>query len=398
MTENPLGSGFQYGDADQHFYESADAFTRHLDKRFGYAFRWAKTEDGRTRLLIGDRVFTMIANPTFDPVARPGALAEYFRGNNQAGADAKQMAGRLEPIRPEYRDRPRRVAELDRQNVGLACVLPTLALGIEELLNDDPAALHAVLSAFNRWIEDEWGYGKDGRIVSPPVFSLIDPQAAEAELGRVIEAGARFIVLRPAPVVGPHGHRSPGDVVYDRFWARAAEANVVIGFHAADSGYTKYSRQWGERTTFQTYIDSPLAETLSLHIERPASETIAAMICHGVFDRHPRLRVATLELGAGWVAELVRRLGVAYGKIPQTFGADPVEAFHEHVWVAPFQEDNVPALLETMRPDRVLFGSDWPHPEGLAVPGDALVDLAGIPVAAQRQIMGDNLRELLAVA
>jgi predicted TIM-barrel fold metal-dependent hydrolase len=396
MTDSSLGPGFVLADMDQHFYEAADSFTRHLDKRFQYAIRWAKTEDGRTRLLIGDRVFSMISNPTFDPVAKPGALADYFRGRNSAGADAKGLIGSLEPIRPEYRDRSLRLDVLGRQNVGTACLLPTLALGIEELLHDDPPALHAVLDAFNRWIEDEWGYNRDGRIVSPPVFSLVDPAAAERELERVIEAGTRLIVFRPAPVVTPTGPRSLGDPAHDRFWAMAAEAGLVVAFHAADSGYAKHARDWGERTTFQTYNESPFAETLSLHVERPISDTLTALICHGVFDRHPGLRVATVELGSAWAPELLRRLGNAYGKIPQTFGKDPVEAFHEHIWITPFQEDSVASLLDTLRPERVLFGSDWPHPEGVAEPIDFLEDLRGLDASVQRKIMGDNLRDLLA--
>lgn len=51
-----------------------------------------------------------------------------------------------------------------------------------------------------------------------------------------------------------------------------------------------------------------------------------------------------------------------------------------------------------MRPERILFGSDWPHPEGLVEPMDYVKDLAGIKVDNQRRIMGDNLRELIGAA
>src|ERR1700751_1201310 len=86
-------------DADQHFYEASDTFLRHLYPAASDAFRWV-TDDrtGRTNLLIGDRLFTMISNPTFDPVGRPGALAAYFRGENADGKDARALMGKLEPI------------------------------------------------------------------------------------------------------------------------------------------------------------------------------------------------------------------------------------------------------------------------------------------------------------
>lgn len=389
---------FPIYDADQHYYEVVDSFTRHLDPRYSYAFRWVTAKDtGRTHLLVGDRVFTMISNPTFNPVGRPGALAAYFRGENTEGKDVKKMMGRMEPIRPEYVQRADRAQVMDSQGVTGAFLLPTLALGLEELLTDDPAALFAVLHAFNAWIDEEWGFARDQRIIAPPVLSLIDPRLAEEELRWVIDRGTRAVIFRPAPVVGPYGHRSPADPMYDRFWSMCEEAGVAVLYHAADSGYAGHVRAWGERTRFGTDSTSALAEVLSVHLERPIVETIAAMICHGLFERHPRLRLASIELGAGWVPELLRRLRVSYRKIPHAFGADPVEAFHEHVYVSPFQEDNIVSLLDHMRVDRILFGSDWPHPEGFARPVDFFADVAGMRSEDQRMLMSDNMRRLLSL-
>jgi predicted TIM-barrel fold metal-dependent hydrolase len=389
---------FPIYDADQHYYEAADSFTRHLDPAYSYAFRWVTAKDsGRTALLVGDRLFTMISNPTFNPVGKPGALAAYFRGDNADGMDAKALMGKLEPIRPEYQNREARAEVLREQGVAGAFLLPTLALGLEELLNKDAPALFAVLHALNSWIDEEWGFARDRQIVAPPVLSLVDVELAEKELQWVIERGTKAIIFRPAPVVSRNGSRSMGDPIYDRFWSMCDEAGVVVAFHAADSGYASYAERFGEQLQFGTYNDSALAEILSLHIERPIFETITSLIAHGAFDRHPGLRVATVELGSGWVPELLRRMRLSYGKIPQTFGSDPVESFHEHVWVTPFQEDGIPSLLDHMNAERILFGSDWPHPEGNAVPNEFLEDLAGMRPSDQRLIMSDNLRDLLSL-
>jgi predicted TIM-barrel fold metal-dependent hydrolase len=386
-----------FGDADQHFYEPLDAFTRFLEPEFRHAIRWVQ-QDGRQLLLVGDRLFRMIPNPTFDPIAKPGALADYFRGKNATGADTKALVGDLEPIRPEYRNRDRRLAALDAQGVRTAFLLPTLALGIEELLTHDPVGLHGVFRSFNRWLDEDWGFARDHRIMSPAVMTLIDPEAAEKDLNWAIEKGARAVVLRPGPVMGPNGGRSPGDPVYDRFWAMAAEAGIVVAYHAADSGYARYGADWGEGRWFQGYKDSPFTEILSLHIERPIFDTMAALIGHGVFDRHPELRVATVELGSGWVPELLRRLSLSYGKVPRQFGRDPVAAFRAHVWVTPFQEDHVEHLVELLGAEHVLFGSDWPHPEGMHEPKAFLEDIAHLSMPQQGRIMGENLFELLGVA
>jgi predicted TIM-barrel fold metal-dependent hydrolase len=380
-------------DADQHYYEAEDAFTRHLDPAFRSSLRWVEM-DGRRRLLVGDRLFRMVSNPTFDPVAKPGALADYYRAKNTAGVNPKAMMD-MEPIRAEYRDREARLAVMDDQGVAGVLLLPTLALGIEEMLNDDPPALHGVFRSFNRWMEEDWGFARDDRITAPALVALVDPESAEKDLQWVIDRGARAICFRPAPVVGPLGSRSPADAVYDRFWSMVTDADLTVIYHAADSGYSRFAAAWGERTSFQGYKDAPLSEILSLHIERPIFDTLAVLVAHGLFDRHPRLRVASVELGSGWVAELLRRMGVAYGKMPRAFRRDPVETFCEHVWVTPFHEDHVDELVGRIGAEHVLFGSDFPHPEGIDEPRSFLAEIASLPVSQQRLITSDNLRQLL---
>jgi predicted TIM-barrel fold metal-dependent hydrolase len=133
---------------------------------------------------------------------------------------------------------------------------------------------------------------------------------------------------------------------------------------------------------------------LGIHIERKVFDTMAALVCHGVFDRHPTLRVATVELGAGWVPELLRRFQVAYGKLPQDFRGDPADTFREHVWVAPFYEDDMRILRDAMGVERLLVGSDWPHPEGLREPRAAVADFGVLEPDEQRRVLRENLREL----
>ena len=380
-------------DADQHYYEAEDAFSRHLEKGQRSAIRWVELE-GRKRLLVGDRLFRMVSNPTFDPVAKPGMLADYYRAKNTAGANPKDLI-ELEPIRPEYRERSARVAVMDAHGVATIFLLPTLGLGVEEGLKNDPAALHAAFRAFNRWIDEDWGFSRDDRIVAPGLVTLVNPEQAEKDLRWLIDQGAQAIVFRPAPVMGPFGARSPADPIYDRFWAMVADAGLLVAYHAADSGYSRLAADWGETTHFQGYKDAPLSEMLSLHIERPIFDTMAVLVAHGLFDRHPTLRVATVELGSGWVRELLRRMTVAYGKMPRAFTKDPVEIFREHVWVTPFHEENVGELVDLIGADRVLFGSDWPHPEGIREPAAIFEQLGGLDEKEQRLITADNFRGLL---
>ena len=395
MSSTSTELGYPVYDADQHYYEPRDAFTRYLPREHTSALKWVTSDDKRTHLLVGGKLFTMISNPTFDPVARPGALVDYLKARNTSGATGKEIAGKLERLRPEYLDRDARIEVMDAQGVRSALLLPTISLGFEELLWDNPSALAAVMHAGCEWVEDDWGLARDDRITCAPMLSHVDPAAAEHDLAWVLERGGKAVVLRPGPVKTPAGPRSPGDPAHDRFWATAAEAGVLVCYHAADAGYGRYATDWGERSVMETFVGSAFVETLSLHLEKPVFDTMAALLCHGVFDRHPTLKVAAIELGAGWVPDLLRRLRVSYGKMPRLFGMDPVEAFHEHVWATPFHEQSMPEVLETMRPERVLFGSDWPHPEGVAASIDFANEASMLPEDVQRLIMADNMRELL---
>lgn len=392
-TDTQPGIDFALYDADQHYYEPQDCLTRHLEKRHQSRIKWADI-GGRTTLLINGKQLTVVPNPTYDPVGVPGSLELYFRAQNQDALEMRDIV-KMHPLPPETRDRDARVQRLDQQGVEQAWLIPSLGLGIEEMLQEDPESAMAVFSAYNRWLEEDWGYARDARILTGPLLSLMDPVAAEAEVDRVLEVGTKLVIMRAGPVGSPHGHPlSPADPKHDRVWAKLAEAGVVVCIHAGDAGYTKYLVDWGESGKYMGLKSSPLTEVLSVGVERPIFDTMAAMICHGLFDRHPTLKVATLELGAAWVPELHRRLRVAYGKTPQLFDRDPVESFREHVWIAPFYEDRITHLRDVHGADRILLGSDWPHPEGLSEPRKWISDFVDLGETDMRKALRGNQKAL----
>ena len=374
-------------DADNHYYEAEDAFTRHIDPRFARrAMQWAVV-GGRKRLLVGGRVNRFIPNPTFDPVAKPGCMDEYFRGRNPEGKSVAELFGELEPIRPEYRDREARLARMDAQGLEGCFLFPTLGVGMEEALRHDPPALVAAFAAFNRWLDDDWGYAWRERIFAAPYLTLVDVDAAVAELERVLARGARVVCLRAAPVAAPARSRSLGDPAHDPFWARASEAGITVAFHSGDAGYARYAADWGESDEMEAFRYAPLRLCLSAN---PIMDAMAALVCHGVFARHPNLRVATIESGSEWVPILLKKLAKTYGQMPPAFAEDPVETFRRHVWVSPYYEDDLLALRDALGADRILFGSDYPHAEGLAVPTDFVRDLEGFSREEVRLAMREN--------
>lgn len=380
-------------DFDNHYYEAEDAFTRHQDRGLGNrGIRWADVE-GRRRLLVGGSINSYIANPTFNPVSKPGALYDWYRGNPRQ-QQIREAFGELDPLSPAYRDRDVRLKVMEAQGLAGAMLFPTLGVGIEDALKQDPEACSKVFHAFNRWLEEDWGYSYRGRLFAVPYIALLDPAAAAEELREVLDAGAVAVNVRNAPVPIPGGYRSPFDLVYDAFWGLAEEARVVVATHAGVEGYDAVVQMWEPGMGESSLFRSPLRGIITKG--RAVSDFYGAALCHKIFERFPGLRLASVENGASWIPDLLHRLDDAANRNPGYFTEHPRQVFGEHVWVTPFWEDSVPNLLADVRADRLLLGSDWPHAEGTREPIDFVTEtLAGVPNEAVALIARANALALL---
>ncbi len=380
-------------DFDNHYYESPDAFTRHQDPKLGNrGVRWADV-DGRRRLLVGGTVNSYIANPTFNPVARPGSLYEWYRGNPRR-QQIKEAFGELEPLRPEYQDPKQRLKVMDDQGLIGALMFPTIGVGIEDALKQDPEACAKVFHGFNRWLDEDWGYRYEGRIFAVPYIPLLDPVAAVEELQKVLDAGAIVVNIRNGPVPVPGGWRSPFEPIYDGFWGLAEDAGVVVAAHSGVDGYDILVQMWEHSGSESSLFRSPLRGAVTKG--RAVTDFFLAALCQLLFERFPRLRMASVENGAAWVPDVLHRVDDAANRNPAYFTHHPREAFGEHVWVTPFWEDDVDKLLADIRLDRLLLGSDWPHAEGTRQPADFITEsLANLSADHIRHVARDNALALL---
>ncbi len=383
--------GYRPFDADNHYYEALDAFTRHLDPRLGpRTVQWAEI-NGRRYHVVAGRVSRAVVNPTFNPVAKAGALHAYFRGNPEGRSPLEFLRDR-EPIRPEYRDREARLRVLDEHGLDAVWLFPTLGVLYEELLKRDPEAVTITFTAFNRWLDEDWGFAWRDRIYAAPYLSLADVDWAVRELEWALARGARVVCMRPAAPWTSSGPCSPADPRFDPFWARIAEAGVTVVAHAGDSGY---SSEGYARDGFGASFEGMSGPNVKLfHIERAAHDFLVTLCFDKLFERFPGVRVASVENGSEFLGDLFRKLRSTAKKYVGWFGEDPVEVFKRHVWINPFWEDDVQEVVAYMGADRVIFGSDWPHIEGMPRPLDYVDELAPFDDAAKRRILRENAVEL----
>jgi predicted TIM-barrel fold metal-dependent hydrolase len=383
--------GYEPFDADNHYYEAIDAFTRHLDPRHGpRCVQWAEIE-GRRYHVVGGRVSRAVKNATFDPIAKAGAMHDYFRGNPE-GRNPIEFLAEREPIRPEYRDRDARLARMDEFGLEAVWMFPTLGMLYEEQLKHDPEAVTLTFAAFNRWLAEDWGFAYRDRIFAAPYVSLCDVEWACSELEWALDSGARTIVMRPAAPWTATGPKPPTDPAFDPFWARVNEAGVTVVVHAGDSGYS--SNGYALDGFAATFEGGWKPSIKAFNIERAAYDFLITLAFDKLFDRFPNLRVASVENGSEFLPDLFRKLGSTHKKMPGWFAEDPSQTFRRHVWINPFWEDDPDQVVEIMGPERVIFGSDWPHIEGMPRPLDYVKELQGLDPAAARRVLRDNAREL----
>jgi predicted TIM-barrel fold metal-dependent hydrolase len=81
--------------------------------------------------------------------------------------------------------------------------------------------------------------------------------------------------------------------------------------------------------------------------------------------------------------------------MPQAYEERPSDTFKRHFWMHPFHEEDPRTLVELLGADHIIFGSDYPHVEGLAQPVSYVDELAGLPEQDIRKIMGGNMMGLL---
>ena len=396
---------FPVFDADNHLYETQDAFTRYLPPEYEGLIKYVEVK-GRTKIAIRNVISDYIPNPTFKVVAPPGAHELRYKLQNP---DSKSKPGdkpleappRSVPAIPAYFEPGPRAALLDELGIARAMMWPTLASVLEERLADDPVATHVVIHAYNQWLHEQWSFNYQERIFPTPVITLPIVERALEELAWVLERGAKAILVRPAPVPDFNGRRRSFALPeFDRFWKAVEDADILVGMHSSDSGFQRYLNEFeGFEQEFLPFKGGISGFSLLVHADsRTITDVMSSIVGHGLATRFPKLRILPVENGSAWVRPLVQKFQKVYERTPNAFDEDPLVAFKRCVWVHPFHEEDPVGLAKLIGVENVVFGSDYPHPEGMFDPVTFVDELDSLPVAEQAAIMGGNLARIMKVA
>jgi hypothetical protein len=164
-------------------------------------------------------------------------------------------------------------------------------------------------------------------------------------------------------------HTSPFRPENDRFWAICSEAGINLATHLAS--VTRYGAQgldWNEEEVILGDMDVPgPSTTATARRWRPSALRSCRAGSHG-----SKMKPFLSEQGTVWAPYIVRKMDHAFlmGRRGTwgTLDRRPSEYFREHCFVAPFPEENVDRVIDAVGTKPIVFGSDFPHGEGLPEP------------------------------
>lgn len=208
----------------------------------------------------------------------------------------------------------------------------------------------------------------DTRLMGVGVVSLDDPASAIEELDWAIDHGLEAMWVPHRAPIGI----APGHVDLEPFWARLAEAGVPFVIHVGGAplhGSKAWSNNGRGKTRDWLGGGENVRTKDAMLMHQTPEAFISMLVADGVFARNPQLRGAAVELGAGWVPEMLRRLDSVvklFGRVDESvrFDRSPTEQLSEQMGFTPFPHEDVARLIADSNDDLYLFSSDYPHIEG----------------------------------
>jgi predicted TIM-barrel fold metal-dependent hydrolase len=330
---------FDIIDADGHIVEPDTAFTKHLDPRYR---DWAPREisfGDHFRYVCGDRMgFRIFAKP--ETVGAPGQTAQHTDSPIVARG-ATDPAGRL--------------LDMDVDGIDRAVLYPTYGLMIQGIVERAPAL--ALCRAINDWLATYCAHDPR-RLIGVGTLPMTHPDDALDEARRCVEElGFRGVWRRPERFTGIPALHDPG---YDALWSYLEDANVPLGIHPGLNGVVPYD-YFGDR------FDQDFTAMHAAHFPVEQMMNLTSLVAFGILERHPRLRVALLECGAGWLPYYAHRLDEhleVFGYPTASLSLKPSEYVRRQCFVSVEEDEPGLGLVLEQFPDSVVFASDYPHADG----------------------------------
>jgi uncharacterized protein len=388
-------------DADGHTMEPGDLWTERMD-----ATRWG---DWIPHKVVEDEVYEIVYT---GGVVRGGGRELHDQMAAAVGMTAKEFFDLLESLRvPGGHDPHARLVDMDADGIDAAVLYPSQAMFFGP--TDPIEALHDIdfvtdcIRAYNDWVAD-YCAASPTRLFAMAAVPLQDVDRAVAEAQRAVgELGLRGVFIRPsAYLFDDDGRELPlNHSAYSPFWAACEELDVPValhpGVHIDTPGACRKFRLVADSENMmitnmamdELHGGSGLGQAVGNAVDMIVS--LGRLLMGGVCERFPGLRLLVLESGGGWIPTQLERMDEQVKAFPlekRWLTMLPSEYFTRQCWAGFEPEEwNLAACAEFLGPDRVLWASDYPHPEYHAGIVDELrTAIKDLDAGAQRLVLGEN--------
>jgi uncharacterized protein len=365
-------------DIDGHITEPSDLWQRYVDAPYrDMAPRVVRAASGADVV-----AFMGTEHVPAYPIGLPGAGMAGQRVGPRTMFERRYADGHRGGFEPKAR-----LEVLDSEGIDAVLLFPTLSAVPIAAIPDESFAV-ALARGYNNWLT-EFCQAAPTRLHGVAQIPLLHLDAAIAETTRaVLELQMKMIFLRPNPYAG----RAWTDPAYDSFWACVQDLGVPLAFHEGTfpRGMLTAGIDRFDNFFFQHIISHPFEQQLAC----------LSLIAGGVLERFPRLRVAFMESGTGWLPYWLHRIDEHYetlGWMVPEITMPPSNYFRRQCFVSTEPGDpHVAAVAESIGSDRILFASDFPHYDAV-FPGavQAFVANSGLADDTRREILGANAAKLL---
>jgi predicted TIM-barrel fold metal-dependent hydrolase len=375
-------------DADSHWSEPADLFTKRAPAAI--ADRVPRVEE-----VDGERAWVFDGNP----MGRYSAGGVIARDGSKESSHKALFEWEHEEIHQGAYDPVVRLQVLDECGIDAQIIFPsTIGLGGQDLgMADDPALALAVIEIYNDAMAEIQADSND-RLLPLPVMPAWDVATCVAEARRVAALGARGVNMTSDP--DDLGAPDLANTAWDPFWDVCSELQLPVHFHigasvTAMTFFGKYPWASHPQNT-QLAIGGTL-----LFIGN--ARVVTNLILSGMFDRHPDLKMVSVESGCGWIPFILEALDYEMAEnAPQELAQlrkPPSEYFRSNLYATFWFESNrnkLPDLIEAVGEDNILFETDFPHPTCLYPSPLASVEakMSTLTPEVRRKILGENARKL----
>jgi predicted TIM-barrel fold metal-dependent hydrolase len=383
-----LSDGTLVIDADSHWCERPDFFTELAPPEY---------KDRVPRVEVIDGVNTWV----FDghPLGRASSGAVIGKNGEKASADLGLNQWTIEDVHVGGYDPQVRLATMDESGIDAQVIFPnTIGLGGQDLgMVDDEALCKLVIELYNTRQAEIQAESGD-RLLGLPLMPAWSVDRCVAETKRVAALGARGVNMTSDPQ--DLGAPDLANRAWDPFWETCAELQMPVHFHIGASATAMGF--YGQYPWESHPMDTKLAIGGTLLFIGNARVVVNAILS-GIFDRHPDLKMVSVESGCGWIPFILEALDYEMSEnAPDELAKMkkmPSEYFRSNMYATFWFENNrnnLPALIDAVGEESILFETDFPHPTCLYPEPLATVKekMSTLPASTQKKIYGENARKL----